>query len=708
MKSFREIVQRLVMRSLVAVFVAVPAFAVFHLSSAIVTGDVNLHALAQQIADLTGDGISDEVVLVSCSAVMFGTWIRIVWVIAYVVVCRARGRAIRDADRLLIRIVFRALALTPIVLTAGASQLRAESSSVSIERHEDMSLTSPIMSTHDALLVSTLVAVGVSWRLRHRRWAGLRTDSDPSTETVVHFESSVIRQGDDQDMTRVRLALRSLIAGGRRDLRWLIHHPSGTVHAECSKSGIIPPPWTRVSDDILILEASTSNAEIEQISGPAAVRYPLLLPVGSTEAGAIWLNLEGVGRFFVLGRDEEADAVWEGLCQSLALSPFDMNAHLIGSNDNGLFGRRQLVTRCDSDANTIARILHTEESPALVLVSEGLRRVIHYGRIDQSGDPNCGLVLRQGSWLLLPMRRPIRPTMCRDRDRILLNDLVGPSTPGLVCAFGSRSHVEHLPTIDTNPVVRKIMSDTAFVVRVMGRPSVDHVRHGRVSFERSRSEELVVWLALHPQRRSRSSARSEMWNVPVKDATFSNITSDVRRSLTAFEVPPGDEQWLSVTFNDELPLHRGIASDASLLETCMEHARRHPEDSGVEVLSFGLSFVRGRPLESSQYLWSDSTGITTQMAMSVVRAAMMCSEMALENGNLDTVLWSSAKGLEAVPGHEGLVAIRMRHHAVCGDRASLVTEWESYCRALVCDDWGDARPSEKMLRLWSTLSGRKD
>jgi hypothetical protein len=239
----------------------------------------------------------------------------------------------------------------------------------------------------------------------------------------------------------------------------------------------------------------------------------------------------------------------------------------------------------------------------------------------------------------------------------------------------------------------------------MGRPSVEHVDRGEVVFERSRSEELVVWLALHPDRRRRSAARSDIWNVPVKDATFSNITSDVRRSMTAHELPPTGDQWLSVTLTDDMPLHPRIVTDVNILETCLDHARRWPEDGGADVLAFGLKSVRGCPLEGSRYLWRDTTGISTEIAMLIVRAAMLCAEMALERGDVETLYWSTAKGLLAVPGHEGLVSLRMRQHAENGDRASLSAEWESYCRSLMSDDWGDAQPSQRMVDLWFSLSG---
>ena len=84
------------------------------------------------------------------------------------------------------------------------------------------------------------------------------------------------------------------------------------------------------------------------------------------------------------------------------------------------------------------------------------------------------------------------------------------------------------------------------------------------------------------------------------------------------------------------------------------------------------------------------------------------AEMCTEVGDLDGVYWATAKGLLAVPGHEDLVAQRMRLHSERQDQAALRAEWRGYCRALANDDWGDASPSRKIVELWRDLSGDSD
>ena len=52
-----------------------------------------------------------------------------------------------------------------------------------------------------------------------------------------------------------------------------------------------------------------------------------------------------------------------------------------------------------------------------------------------------------------------------------------------------------------------------------------------------------------------------------------------------------------------------------------------------------------------------------------------------------------------LPGHEELIALRMRAHARTGDLAAVRQEWESYERVVVGDAWSDGEPAPKLLAL---------
>ena len=655
------------------------------------------------LVDLRVGEVTDGLVLAVCLAVMAGAWLRIVWVVFAVLLLRRRDPRGRIFDRSLTRFVLRLLVIAPVVANPATSRAEAQAAShseVSAETEEDSEFE---LSFRDAVLVSATVGVGVSRVLRRRRHEAMRSDRVDADDSATSFEDAVIRHGEDVALARLDMAARSLVAAGRGDFRWLVQHSTGLIHVECARPSASTPPWGAVSERVLVLDAGVSLVELSRLASSDA-RSPLLVPVGSTSAGDVWVNLDLVGSFFVEGSGSRMDEVWQGLCQSIALSPLLGGVHLIGEQDHHLVGRRQVLAGDGRQVESLSRNLESDESPCVVLAREETRGVIRLACLDRPMERECGLVLRGNEWLLEPLGQPIRPTACTSEDLRRMVDLIGPPVPPIACRQPSPPVSEATP--DRHPFIEMMCSEVSFIARAMGRPCIEHLTEGEVEFERSRSEELVLWLAFHPGRRMRSAARADIWSVPIKDATFSNLTSDVRRSLAAFEDPPRGEQWLAVTMTDEMPLHRRIVTDAAILERCIGQARKFPEDAGAEVLDFGLGFVRGCPLEGSSYLWRDATGIATDAAMLVVRASMMSAEMALEVGDIESVRRSTAKGLIAVPGHEGLVSMRMRQHALCGDRSSLITEWESYCRALSSDDWGDSRPSPAMVDLWRELSGR--
>lgn len=655
------------------------------------------------LADLRVGEVTDGFVLAICLSVMAGTWLRILWVVFVVLLFRRRDHKGRIIDRPLTRFVLRLLVIAPVVTNPVTSRAEVHATShlvTPVETEDELEFH---VSLRDAVLVSAAVGVGVSHVLRRRRLEAMRSNRDLGDDTSLSFEDAVTRHGEDVALARLDLAARSLVAAGQGDFRWLVQHSTGLIHVECARSSCGSPPWGAVSDRVLVLDAGVSLVELSRLVSSDA-RSPLLVPVGTTSAGDVWVNLDLVGSFFVEGSGRGMEEVWQGLCQSIALSPLHGGVHLIGEQDHQLVGRRQLLASNGQQIERLSRTLESDESPCVVLVREATRGVIRLSDPNRPVERECGLVQRGSEWLLEPLGQPIRPTACTPEDLRRMVDLIGSPKRPIACRQPVPSTSEMV--LDRHPFIEMIRSEASFVARAMGRPCIEHQTAGEVEFERSRSEELVLWLAFHPRRRLRSAARADIWSVPIKDATFSNLTSDVRRSLAAFEEPPQGEQWLAVTMTDEMPLHRRIVTDAGILERCIGQARRFPEEAGAEVLEFGLGFVRGCPLEGSNYLWRDATGIATDMAMLIVRASMMSAEMALEIGDIESVHRYTAKGLVAVPGHEGLVSMRMRQHALCGDRSSLTAEWESYCRTLSCDDWGDARPSPAMVDLWRELSGR--
>ena len=600
-----------------------------------------------------------------------------------------------------IRLARYLLVVTPIASMAISLNQRHVSAQVVQQDivHDDVCLTPQLFDSNDSTrtvgLISTAVGAGLLLRLRSKRRQAERVD-EPVDSQALEVEAQLAASNDDLAVARLDLALRSLRPTQIKDLRMVITSPL-SIKCEFVSAVQADAPWKHLSSRTIELRQSV-EIETLVLFAHNNESVPLLFPVGVTNAGEVWINLDAVRTFGVEAECDDADKVWTGLVQSLSLSPFAHDVSVVGESSNVLPGRRLVIAR--DRPEQLVKALTTEESAAVMLLGDTPEQrecpALFRGPISEG---ESGLRFDDGSWILCPSGISVTPVGCTADEIDLIKSLIGEG-----------DEIETWPIerlIDTtqHPAIEKAIPPYTFLASVLGRPEVRHLCGKRVEFEKSKSEELVMWLALHPSQQRRSSARTDMWHVPIKDATFSNITSDVRRSLTVAELPPEGQQWLGVTLTDELPLHAGIVSDVEVLRACVNHARRWPEDGGIEVLRHGLGLVRGVPFESSLYIWCDSTGLASEAAVLVVRAAHMLAEMCAEVGDLDGVYWATGKGLLAVPGHEDLVAQRMRLHAERQDQSALRTEWQGYCRALANDEWGDASPSRMMVELWRELSG---
>jgi hypothetical protein len=185
----------------------------------------------------------------------------------------------------------------------------------------------------------------------------------------------------------------------------------------------------------------------------------------------------------------------------------------------------------------------------------------------------------------------------------------------------------------------------------------------------------------------------------VRDTTFANVVSDARRGMARAAPPPPGAEWLSRTLTEELPLHAAVVTDADLLAARVEHAQRLSAVEAIDVLRPGLELVTGMPFAGTAYSWTDAEGIATSLTLLVVGAAAQLAAHHLALGDRGGVFWATGQGLKALPGHEELIALRMRAHADAGDLAGVRSEWEAYERALDADAWAVAQPSPKLVSL---------
>jgi two-component SAPR family response regulator len=234
---------------------------------------------------------------------------------------------------------------------------------------------------------------------------------------------------------------------------------------------------------------------------------------------------------------------------------------------------------------------------------------------------------------------------------------------------------------------------------VLGQVGVQSTAGEPVGFERSKAQELVVWLSQHRRRPTRASARTALWALAVRDATFSNVVSDARRAMAKVVAPCVGQEWIGRTMNEDLPLHDLVVSDTELLAERVAAARGLDAADAVAVLRPGVALINGMPFAGTSYLWPDAEGTTSALVLLATSAATELASHYLAIGDVDGVFWATGQGLKVLAGHEELIALRMRAHAHRGDLAGVRGEWESYERALNADTWAAAEPSPKLVAL---------
>lgn len=231
----------------------------------------------------------------------------------------------------------------------------------------------------------------------------------------------------------------------------------------------------------------------------------------------------------------------------------------------------------------------------------------------------------------------------------------------------------------------------------------------QVVFERAKSLELLAWLALHRRCATREAARAALWDAEVRDTSFANVLSSLRRTLAIHAPLDREVDWVSRPRGERLALHTDVLSDVDLFNVHLERARRLErvggsfQDRSGELRS-ALELVRGAPFIGSGFGWADSEASTSGFTLLVVSTALELAEQSLNNGRLDDVLWATSVGLSVLPGHEELVAIRLRSHAQAGDGAGVRHEWNTYVRSLQGDPW-QTEPSPWMTDLVRGLLG---
>ena len=342
-----------------------------------------------------------------------------------------------------------------------------------------------------------------------------------------------------------------------------------------------------------------------------------------------------------------------------------------------------------SVTNTFIRVVidvsHDMHAPSLVVASnEAVVKICV-----QSDFPNR-MQLGVNGWILMPSEQHLSVFGLTEFETSVVQDLLTESSKP------AEEDKRHCEPID---------ADWNVCVRLLG-PVDAETRNGiPISFEKSKSLELLAWLTTHRERPTRVAARTALWEISVQDATFNNVVSGLRRGLASGSVGIDPIEFLPKTFTDHLSIHGSVITDVDVLNNAVSLVKNRCDRESWFGLTDALDRVRDLPFAGSDYLWPDSEGITSNFILSVITGAIMAAEYALQQGDTEGVFWATGQGLKVLHGHEELVALRMRAYGDVGDRVGVNAEWSSYERSLLHDSWSGGAPSPRIVALKRELIG---
>ncbi len=577
---------------------------------------------------------------------------------------------------------------------------------------------------------TAMLGVGVVGALAVRRRRRLRTVPSDMVllrpeRNVVEFERAVVAEavasGATDQMVTIDLAVRSAMAAlGPADagIVWLRITPDGAIALRPDRPVVPPVGWTVLGD-----EWTTMGVPVP-LTGDGPFPCPVLCQIGVTGDGdEVFVDLERLGVLTVIGDD--ADRVVAGIAAAVAVSPFADCCPMIHVGPDefslGALGDIRSVRSTDLPAEWTAGTRPLPVAPGSVtevraLDDDAWEPLVVFSTVEPVTVPETpdghappvlvsvgsapqqrGAVLRRTDDAVWEFagdvdgpRIRVRPAML-ERDAI---ELIGELLNGPEAVEGPVEVAGHALVTG----VSRGASRAPALVRLLGDVRVESADGSEIVFERTKSVELLAWLVTHRERPTRTRARTALWETDVRAATFSNVVSDARRTLGRV-VPLDDErEWIARTLTEELAVDDALCSDADLLRAARMASHALSGAEAVAVLRPALELVEGLPFSGSGYGWPDPEGITSELVVLATGAAADMARHCLDLGDLAGVVWATGQGLKVLPGHEELIALRLRARAATGDMAGVRQEWASYERVLA-DEWTGGEPAPELIEL---------
>lgn len=589
-----------------------------------------------------------------------------------------------------------------------------------------------------AVMLATGAVAAIGSRRRRRLRAAVLSERLRTPEpALVAVERTLRAASAEERLARLDIALRAVavdLAGQRVGVHAAALDEEGAITLWPTAAALPHGPIWRYDDDggTWRLPASVDVVELADASRGSGQPCPALVHLGRSAYGELFVDLESHGLLCV----DRCPGLVRAIAAALAVPPmaedvrvvtvgpilaegFDTeSAETVGDALALLAEHRRAVTSVIDDRSSFVVRAggrpSGDISPLAVVVPDG--HAAELGVVDGTTcPPACGVALvidgsvegafsvrpvEDEQWVLDSIGVAFRPVQIGGEDVDLVGRILSAADDPDADPAGDDAGDDRLddePLLWATDAAPPEDRATRFVVRLFGPVGVE-VDGQPVGFSRSKAQELVVWMVQHRGRSTRQGARTALWDTDVRDATFSNVVSDARRAMARAADPPDGGEWIGRTLTEHLPLHDSVISDSDLMADLRRQAHQDPQHAAA-LLREALRWVRGAPYEGAPYLWPDAEGLTSQLIIQGTGIAAELAELAMAGGDTDLAFWATAQGLLVLPGHEQLVALRMRIHRQLGNLAGVRQEWESYERALRADAWSDGDPSPMLAAL---------
>lgn len=318
---------------------------------------------------------------------------------------------------------------------------------------------------------------------------------------------------------------------------------------------------------------------------------------------------------------------------------------------------------------------------ALLLVVRSLRAAARRPQGDESG-----LERLVPLWPRPPSRSPHRmPPALLDRtmpDRSVVARTLEPATyvpswarPRLALAAKPDSSLATVATVSSETPAVVAVPEAAAALRVLLLGPLHILGSKRRRRARASADELIAYLALHPEGAGRDQLLEALW--PQEDPK----RSEKRLWQAASEARELLDGGITRERGRYLLDRERIPTDVDELDRLLASARAADDElAEQDQLEQALALFRGEPLQGADYLWAASPA--RRLRATFLELCERVGQGQLAAGNANDALAAAERGLAADELNEGLWRLALEAEGALGLREAVAERYDRLCRLL--------------------------